>query len=203
MLHIKARHHSFHPGRKIHPAHLAVHHISPASFDEGPQAAAPSPHFDVVNERQCPPRDGSVLLLWRYCRGSSHGRGPCSDSGPLSLPSDSQRPTLRAVQMMGRWTLRSATGLHFRGVFPPGCSPSSSVARILYLREPRRPARHCLLVYTISDLIRIRHTRRNSFIFRETLDFNTGCQKPWWKALRSFHSLFLSGFREILFHSAE
>lgn len=39
MLHIKARHHSFHPGRKIHPAHLAVHHFSPASFTESPQAA--------------------------------------------------------------------------------------------------------------------------------------------------------------------
>lgn len=76
------------------------------------------PHFDVFNERQRPPWDASVLLLWR----SSHGRGPCSDFGPLS-----PRPTLRAgwgawvhplwdaVQMMRRWTSRSATGLHFRG----------------------------------------------------------------------------------------
>lgn len=97
---------------------------------------AASPHFDVVNERQRPPRDDSVLLLWRSCQGSSHGRGPCSDFGPLSLPSDSQRPTLRAGwearvrplwdagQMMGTWTLQSAAGLHFRGVFPPGCSPA-------------------------------------------------------------------------------
>lgn len=138
MLHIKARHHSFHPGRKIHPAHLAVHHFSPASFAESSQAAPRLLTLMLLMSASVP--RGTAPCF--YCGGPA--RAPLTvealvpTSAPLSLPSDSQRPTLRAGwearvrplwdagQMMGRWTLRSAAGLHFRGVFPPGCSPAPS-----------------------------------------------------------------------------
>lgn len=135
---------------------------------------AASPHFDVVNERQRPPRDGSVLLLWRSCQRSSHGRGPCSDFGPplsaLWLPEansqswmGSQSPSpLGCGPDDGEVDLTERRRTPLQRSFPSGMFPRplppSSVAGILYLRELRQLVRRCLLVYTISDLIRIRRT---------------------------------------------
>lgn len=142
-----------------------IQHISPSNTScqcprRQSSGSAASLHFDVVNERQRPRGTARCFYWGGPAGGSSHGRGPCSDSGPLSLPSDSQRPSLRAgwevrvsplwdaVQMMGTWTLRSAAGLHFREVFLRDVSPSlppSSVAWILYLTELWRPVRHLLV----------------------------------------------------------
>lgn len=131
MLHIKARQHSFHPGRKIHPAHLAVHHFSPASFAESPQAAPRLLTLMLLMSASVP--RGTTPCF--YCGGPARAPLTVGALVPTSAPSlcpltpragweARVRPLWDAGQMMGTWTLRSAAGLHFRGVFPPGCFPA-------------------------------------------------------------------------------